>query len=67
MATLRTRDLTKSYSGRTVVRGVNVEIASGEVIGLLGAIPGMLSRATTPSYVAFVICFLIFAFTGLSH
>jgi lipopolysaccharide export system ATP-binding protein len=37
MSTLRTRDLTKSYSGRTVVRGVNVEIASGEVIGLLGA------------------------------
>src|SRR5512132_636497 len=37
MATLLTRDLTKSYSGRTVVRGVNVEIASGEVIGLLGA------------------------------
>ena len=37
MATLRTCDLTKSYSGRTVVRGVNVEIASGEVIGLLGA------------------------------
>lgn len=37
MATLRTRDLTKSYSGRTVVRGVNIEIASGEVIGLLGA------------------------------
>ncbi len=37
MATLRTRDLTKSYSGRTVVKGVNGEIASGEVIGLLGA------------------------------
>ena len=37
MATLRTRDLTKSYSGRTVVRGVGIEIASGEVIGLLGA------------------------------
>ncbi len=37
MATLRTRDLTKSYSGRTVVRGVNIELASGEVIGLLGA------------------------------
>ena len=37
MATLATRDLTKSYSGRTVVRGVNVEISSGEVIGLLGA------------------------------
>ncbi len=37
MATLLTRDLTKSYGGRTVVKGVNVEIASGEVIGLLGA------------------------------
>ena len=37
MATLRTRELTKSYSGRTVVKGVNIEIASGEVIGLLGA------------------------------
>src|SRR5215212_2669747 len=37
MSTLRTRDLTKSYSGRTVVKGVNVEVASGEVIGLLGA------------------------------
>ena len=37
MATLQTRDLTKSYSGRTVVKGVNVEIASGEVVGLLGA------------------------------
>jgi lipopolysaccharide export system ATP-binding protein len=37
MATLLTRDLTKSYNGRTVVKGVNLEIASGEVIGLLGA------------------------------
>jgi lipopolysaccharide export system ATP-binding protein len=37
MATLRTRELTKSYGGRTVVRGVNLEIASGEVVGLLGA------------------------------
>jgi lipopolysaccharide export system ATP-binding protein len=37
MATLRTRELTKSYGGRTVVKGVNVEIDSGEVIGLLGA------------------------------
>ena len=37
MATLRTRDLTKSYGGRTVVKGVNAEIASGEVVGLLGA------------------------------
>lgn len=36
------------------------------VIGLLGAVPGLLSGATTPSYVSFGICFLIFAFTGLS-
>src|SRR4249919_3197225 len=36
MSTLRTHDLTKSYGGRTVVRGVSLEIASGEVIGLLG-------------------------------
>ena len=37
MATLRTKDLVKSYSGRTVVKGVSIEVASGEVIGLLGA------------------------------
>ena len=37
MATLRTFDLTKSYGGRTVVRGVNLELKSGEVVGLLGA------------------------------
>jgi hypothetical protein len=36
------------------------------VIGLLGAIPGLLGASTAPSYVAFVICFSIFAFTGLS-
>jgi lipopolysaccharide export system ATP-binding protein len=49
MATLRTRDLTKSYSGRTVVRGVNVEIASGEVVGLLG--PNGAGKTTTFSMV----------------
>jgi lipopolysaccharide export system ATP-binding protein len=36
MATLRTDRLTKSYSGRTVVKGVSVDVASGEVVGLLG-------------------------------
>ena len=36
MATLQTKDLTKSYSGRTVVRGVSLEVQSGEVVGLLG-------------------------------
>ncbi len=35
-------------------------------IGLFGVIPGLLSGATMPSYIAFVICFVIFAFTGLS-
>ena len=37
MATLETHDLTKSYGGRTVVRGVNLQVASGEVVGLRGA------------------------------
>jgi Bacterial aa3 type cytochrome c oxidase subunit IV len=36
------------------------------VIGLFGVIPGLVSGATTPSYVSLVLCFLIFAFTGLS-
>ncbi len=37
MATLQGRELTKSFSGRTVVRGVNLDLASGEVVGLLGS------------------------------
>jgi lipopolysaccharide export system ATP-binding protein len=49
MATLHTRDLTKSYGGRTVVRAVNVEISSGEVIGLLG--PNGAGKTTTFSMV----------------
>ena len=49
MATLRTRDLTKSYSGRTVVRSVSLEIASGEVVGLLG--PNGAGKTTTFSMV----------------
>jgi lipopolysaccharide export system ATP-binding protein len=49
MATLRTRELTKSFSGRTVVRGVNLEIASGEVVGLLG--PNGAGKTTTFSMV----------------
>src|SRR6266550_1711666 len=49
MATLRTRDLTKSYSGRTVVKGVNLDISSGEVVGLLG--PNGAGKTTTFSMV----------------
>jgi len=37
------------------------------IIGILGMVPGLLSGSKTSSCVAFVICFLIFAFTGLSH
>ena len=49
MATLRTRELTKSYGGRTVVKGVSLEIASGEVVGLLG--PNGAGKTTTFSMV----------------
>ena len=36
------------------------------IIGLLGAVPGRFSGTKTSSYVAFVICFLIFAYAGVS-
>ena len=48
-ATLRTTGLTKSFSGRTVVRGVDLDIASGEVVGLLG--PNGAGKTTTFSMV----------------
>ena len=49
MATLSTHDLTKSYSGRTVVKGVDIQIATGEVVGLLG--PNGAGKTTTFSMV----------------
>ena len=36
------------------------------IIGLVGAVPSVFSGTNTSSIVAFVICFMIFAFAGLS-
>jgi lipopolysaccharide export system ATP-binding protein len=36
MRTLSTEEIAKSYSGRQVVKGVNLQIEQGEVVGLLG-------------------------------
>src|ERR1700736_5675603 len=45
MSTLRTHNLTKSYGGRTGVRGGHLDVSSGEVGGLLG--PDRAGKTTT--------------------
>jgi lipopolysaccharide export system ATP-binding protein len=45
MPTLRTQGLTKSFGSRTVVRNVDLEVASGEIVGLLG--PNGAGKTTT--------------------
>ena len=37
------------------------------LIAIIGLIPGLVTGSKTSSYVAFALCFLIFAFKGLSH
>jgi lipopolysaccharide export system ATP-binding protein len=45
MNVLRTDGVTKAYRGREVVRGVNLEVPMGEVVGLLG--PNGAGKTTT--------------------
>lgn len=46
---LKTKDLLKIYSGRTVVNKVNIELGRGEIVGLLG--PNGAGKTTTFSMI----------------
>lgn len=43
--TIHTRELVKSYKGRTVVKNVSVDVQQGEIVGLLG--PNGAGKTTT--------------------
>jgi lipopolysaccharide export system ATP-binding protein len=45
MQLLEARDLCKSYNGRNVVNGINLEVKRGEIVGLLG--PNGAGKTTT--------------------
>ena len=45
MNLLETKQLVKSYKGRTVVKGVDIHISRGEIVGLLG--PNGAGKTTT--------------------
>jgi lipopolysaccharide export system ATP-binding protein len=45
MSVLKAESIAKSYSGRRVVNGINVEVQGGEVVGLLG--PNGAGKTTT--------------------
>jgi lipopolysaccharide export system ATP-binding protein len=47
MKTLSTEEIGKSYGGRQVVNGVNLQIEQGEVVGLLGPNGAGRRRAST--------------------
>ena len=45
MYLLETKDLCKSYDGRQVVKGVDILVKRGEIVGLLG--PNGAGKTTT--------------------
>ncbi|TAM42970.1 ATP-binding cassette domain-containing protein, partial [bacterium] len=45
MQLLETKGLTKSYDGRQVVKGVDITVKRGEIVGLLG--PNGAGKTTT--------------------